>query len=398
MQYTIKRGDTLYSIAQQFGVTVAAILAANPDITNPNLIYPGQRITIPSGVTTMYTVQPGDTLRAIANRFGVTVAAILAANPQITDPNLIYVGQRIAIPASVEDIVVPGATYGFSEMAEDLFQLQERYPFIQILSAGRSVEGRELYIARLGTGAREYFYHGAIHANEWITALVMMKFIEDYAKAYRNNSPLLGYDIRSLFNQATIWVMPMANPDGVELVLEGISPQNPYYELVLRANNGSQDFRRWKANIRGVDLNNQFPAFWDIEAAKGPRQPSYRDYAGPYAFSEPESQAMGNFTYAHNFRSVIALHTQGQVIYWGYRGFEPAVSGVIAENMGRVSGYYPIRYVESDAGYRDWFIQDWRRPGFTVEAGLGTNPLPISQFPTIYSQVLPILLYGAVAY
>ncbi|MTI81747.1 MAG: LysM peptidoglycan-binding domain-containing protein [Firmicutes bacterium] len=401
MQYTIKRGDTLYQIAQRYGTTVNAILAANPQITNPSMIYPGQVITIPQEGGAVYTVQPGDTLSAIAQRYGVTVDAILAANPGITDPDLIYVGQQIRIPTGevpTGGIVTPQPQYGYDEMVADIGQLTSTYPFLEVQSIGESVLGRELYVFKLGNGDREVFYHGAIHANEWITALLLMEFVEDYAEAYQEDNTLLGYDIRDLYNQVTIWVMPMANPDGVELVTEGISPENPYYELVLDANLGSTDFSRWKANIRGVDLNNQFPAFWELEAASGPDEPYYRDYAGPYAFSEPEAQAMGNFTYSHDFRLVLAIHTQGEVIYWGYRGYEPEISRTIVETMAEVSGYLPVQYVKSDAGYRDWFIQDWRRPGFTVEAGRGTNPLPISQFSEMYREVLPILLYGAVAY
>jgi LysM repeat protein len=122
--YVVQPGDTLTRIAQRFGTTVQAILAANPQITNPNLIYAGQVIEIPggqavtptptptttpvtptptptstpSGTTTTYVVQPGDTLTRIAQRFGTTVQALLAANPQITNPNLIYAGQVIEIP------------------------------------------------------------------------------------------------------------------------------------------------------------------------------------------------------------------------------------------------------------------------------------------------------------
>ncbi|WP_324669852.1 LysM peptidoglycan-binding domain-containing protein [Geochorda subterranea] len=105
-RYTVQPGDTLFFIAQRFGTTVDAILAINPQIANPNLIFPGQIICIPiarpPGVcppnTVAYTVQPGDTLFFIAQRFGTTVDAILAANPQITNPSLIFPGQVICIP------------------------------------------------------------------------------------------------------------------------------------------------------------------------------------------------------------------------------------------------------------------------------------------------------------
>ncbi len=94
--YYAKRGDTLRIIAAKFGTTVDTLLRLNPQITNPNIIYVGQAITVPAGSST-YVVQRGDTLRIIANKFGTTVDALLALNPKITNPNIIYVGQVITI-------------------------------------------------------------------------------------------------------------------------------------------------------------------------------------------------------------------------------------------------------------------------------------------------------------
>lgn len=80
------------------------------------------------------------------------------------------------------------------------------------------------------------------------------------------------------------------------------------------------------------------------------------------------------------------------MIYWGFEGLEPAVSRDIVNEYARVSGYQPIRYVDSYAGYKDWFIQDFRRPGFTIELGSGVNPLPFAQFEEIYQESLGIML------
>ena len=94
--YTVQRGDTLRKIAARYDTTVDAILKLNPQIADPNRIYAGQVINLPAGVST-HVVQKGDTLRIIANRYGTTVDALLKLNPQITNPNLIYVGQVIRV-------------------------------------------------------------------------------------------------------------------------------------------------------------------------------------------------------------------------------------------------------------------------------------------------------------
>ncbi|MEW6084531.1 MAG: LysM peptidoglycan-binding domain-containing protein [Chloroflexota bacterium] len=94
--YYVQRGDTLRNIASRWSTTVEEILKVNPQITNPNLIYVGQAINIPLGVSS-YIVQKGDTLRIIAGKFGTTVDALLALNPNIKNANLIYAGQVINV-------------------------------------------------------------------------------------------------------------------------------------------------------------------------------------------------------------------------------------------------------------------------------------------------------------
>jgi LysM repeat protein len=116
--YIIARGDTLRSLANRFGTTVDALLAANPNITNPSVIYEGQHLKVyvttpppttpppPPSSGQIYYAQRGDTLRKIAARFSTTVDVLLRLNPQITNPNLIYVGQAIAVPAQASTYVV----------------------------------------------------------------------------------------------------------------------------------------------------------------------------------------------------------------------------------------------------------------------------------------------------
>lgn len=95
--YYAQRGDTLRKIAAKFNITLDAIIRANPQISNPNVIYVGQAITIPGQQATTHIVQRGDTLRIIAARYGTTVDALLALNPNIRNANLIYVGQVVRV-------------------------------------------------------------------------------------------------------------------------------------------------------------------------------------------------------------------------------------------------------------------------------------------------------------
>ncbi|RCW45589.1 M14 family metallopeptidase [Paenibacillus prosopidis] len=284
-------------------------------------------------------------------------------------------------------------TYGYLDLVEGCRQLTDRYPFLSAYVIGESVMGKPLLALRCGTGPRNIHMNGSFHANEWITSALLMRFVADLSAAFCSGERISGQQVVELCNRVTLWAVPMVNPDGVELAQRGTSPSHPWHRQLIAWNGGSDQFSGWKANIRGVDLNDQFPAFWEEECKRrGLAGPGPRDYPGPYPLSEPEAIAMARFTETIAFDAVLALHTQGREIYWNYRDYEPAEAEQLAWKLGQVSGYKPVKLTGSDAGYKDWFIQQYRRPGFTVEAGYGENPLPMSNFDSIYVELQPLLL------
>lgn len=396
--YVVQRGDTLYRIGRRYAVSVQALLAANPQLANGDYIVPGQVLTIPDRGTNRYVIQPGDTFYYIARRFNVDLDDLLASNPSV-NPQALQVGQTIIVPPGRWMLIVDASgPYGFAETEQDIASLKRRYPFLESVVIGYSVMGKPITAVKIGGGPRKVHYNASFHANEWITTPLVMKFMEEYASAYAQRGSIRGRNAEDLFNQTSLWIVPMVNPDGVELVQEGVTPQHPYYRQLLEWNNGSYDFSGWKANIRGVDLNDQFPAYWEEEKERrGTEGPGPRDYPGTAPLTEPEAITMARFTTNNNFGLVIAFHTQGREIYWNYRDLEPPESETIANRFGQVSGYRPVKLTGSDAGYKDWFILEYRRPGFTVEAGQGVNPLPLSQFQQIYDEVIGIMLEGLTA-
>ena len=349
----------------------------------------------------IYTIRTRDTLYNIAKKYGTDVYDIIVANPGI-EPFELIPGVQIKVPYNI-DVVDTNIDYTYDILETDLMGLEARYPFITVGSIGESVLGKQLYYVKLGVGANEVSYNGVHHSLEWITAPLLMKFIENFARAYSRGENIRGYNIGDIWRSSSIYIVPMVNPDGVELVLNGLNKNNPFYYDLKRWNNGSEDFSKdWQANNRGVDINHNYNAMWQLskeaEDSYGVYGPGPTRYSGPYPVSEPETKSMVRFTNSHNFRLVLAYHSQGEVIYWQYGEMTPSESKRIGELFAKASGYSLTETtgIASYAGYKDWFIQDHRRPGFTIEVGKGKNPLPISQFDKIYDDNEEILLLASV--
>jgi g-D-glutamyl-meso-diaminopimelate peptidase len=336
-------------------------------------------------------VRPGDTPYTLARAFGTTAGAILAANPGLRPENL-QIGQRLTIPLGFP-VVPTDVRYSSALAAYCAEGLAARYPFLRRGSVGRSVLGRELTVLTVGAGPRPVLYQAAHHANEWITAPVLLRFLEDFCGIYAANAAYRGI---------TLHILPMVNPDGVDLVTGFLPEYSPETLAAQEMNPSNLPFPDgWKANIRGVDLNLNYPAGWEqakeIKYAQGYTAPGPRDFVGPRPLSEPESAALAAYTERVAPRLTLSYHTQGEVIYWKYDGYLPPHSLEITQKLSEVSGY---AYEETpaasgSAGYKDWYIQQYNRPGCTIECGRGVNPLPISQFPEIYKHNLPLLLTAA---
>lgn len=347
-----------------------------------------------------YTVRRGDTFDSIAQKYKTDPLLVAEANP-LLKPEALIPGMRITVPFAY-DAVTTDVGYTHEILAKNIRGLKARYPALAVGSAGSSVLGRNIYALRFGSGPNRSMYNAAHHALEWITSPVLMKFTEDCLKAHALGRPLDGFDMRKLWEFASVWLIPMVNPDGVDLVINGLSPNNPYYDRLIRWNSGSRDFSKvWQANIRGVDINHNYNAAWEeskqAEQELGITGPGPTRYSGPYPVSEPETRAMTGFTQSHSPRLVMAYHTQGRVIYWNFQNLAGPEAKAVGESLSHISGYAldEATGVASLAGYKDWFIQDFRSPGYTVEAGIGKNPLPISQFSQIYEENLGMLLYAA---
>ncbi|MCL2368357.1 MAG: M14 family metallocarboxypeptidase [Oscillospiraceae bacterium] len=262
-------------------------------------------------------------------------------------------------------------------LARTVDDLERRYPNIRRKSIGQSVLGKDIPVLIFGAGSHAVSYNAAHHGNEWITSPILLQFLEQYAEALSKGGQIAGSEAKHLYETSTLHLIPMVNPDGVDIAIDNRDD--------------------WKANAAGVDLNLQYPAGWErareIKFAQGFTQPGPRDYVGTAPLSEPESRAMYDYTLQNDFALTLSYHSQGEVIYWQYLDHLPPRSKEIGQTFAALSGYAleETPYESGHAGYKDWFIKHFDRPGYTIEVGRGQNPLPLSQFDKIYVDNLGLL-------
>ena len=287
---------------------------------------------------------------------------------------------------------------------QTILKLTQTYPFLRSELLGESAYGRPIRTLVFGSGPRKVLITASHHANEWITTPVVLKFVEDFAAAIQSGGSIAGENAKQLAEKVTIYTVPLVNPDGVDLVTGAIQPGTlPYAAAAAMAEFYPQiPFPKgWKANLLGVDLNLQYPAGWlqarEIKFSQGYTRPGPRDYVGRAPLNQLESRALAGYTEAIDPALVLAYHTQGGVIYWQFEDIFVPGARELGQKMAQVSGYElaDTPYESSFAGYKDWFIKVFGRPGYTVEAGRGENPLPLSQFDEIYRENLPLMVTAA---
>ncbi len=215
---------------------------------------------------------------------------------------------------------------------------------LRLLNIGKSLCGRTIYAAKIGHGNPFALIAGGFHGTEYLT----------------------------------------------EIAINGFSSVGCCADTARRI---CPDKNRWKANARGVDINHNFNACWREvkrrELDAGITKPACTRFGGLRPESEPETRAMVRMCRRFPFERVLALHSQGREIYWNFKNCAPKNGYELAKKMSLASGYELTEpeTIADGGGFKDWFLKEFRREGFTAEIGLGENPLPLSDFEAEYPLV-----------
>ncbi len=288
----------------------------------------------------------------------------------------------------------------YSNLVEYLALFGKEHPCSKIFYIGKSVLGRRIPVLTLGKPGGCALFVGGTHGSEWLTVLALLRFFDEVCTKFEHREKLYGINLSTALAKRGIAVIPVLNPDGTEINLRGKSGGLSAAGRIERLAKG--DYSHWNANARGVDINHNFDAGWaDLqlrEREKGIFGPAPRQYGGPRPFSEPETRAVCGFCATFEVSRLWSLHSQGEEIYWYYGNRTPLLSRDIAEEFSAATGYKIAspKGLAVGGGLKDWYIEKFGRPGFTVEIGSGENPLPFSDFDGIYQKLLPGLVRAIV--
>lgn len=290
--------------------------------------------------------------------------------------------------------------YDYVALKQAISELGKKYPLLTSFCIGRSCAGRDIPALKIGKSSEYALIAASFHGSEYITTTVLLNFIERLCEALQNDKSIAGFNaVKALFGRGAVFV-PCVNPDGCEIALHGAAGSGFMMNTVSKICGGN--YKKWNANLRGVDINHNFNAGWQklhqMEYEAGIRGPAATRFGGYRPESEPETIALTELCRTKRIRHVVALHAQGQVIYWKYGDTEPARSRKMAEIMATTSGYAlsEPEGIATGGGFKDWFIEEFNRPGFTVEMGKGENPLPIEDAQSIYERLEEMLMLSVI--
>jgi g-D-glutamyl-meso-diaminopimelate peptidase len=287
---------------------------------------------------------------------------------------------------STAKIVETNQRYSYEVMKKDLVNIHHKYKAAKLEKIGKTHFGRTIYAIKLGSGKQNIVLIGAHHGREWITSMLLMKKLEEYAKAYQKQADY-GHVSTKILDDVSIWFIPMLNPDGVTIQQNALNQfPNHHQKQLLIMNDEMKDFKRWKANGMGVDLNRQYPAGWE-ELKNHPNSPHYQFYKGKKPFEAKEVQVLKKFITKVNPEIAVAYHSAGREVFWNYQnGRHLHRDKRIAKKISKLTGYKlssPPKHA-TGGGFTDWFITKYHRPAFTIEISplVGETSPPLSIFET----------------
>ena len=242
---------------------------------------------------------------------------------------------------------------------------------------GETYAGYKIPMVTKGASDVGVLVIGCIHAREYVTSFLLTRLLAEYHGEMR------------------VDVVPMLNIDGYILSKKGVNVfpmKMKDRQALIRMNGGSGDFSLWKANIRGVDLNTNFPAKWG-EGESNVFSPSSANYVGIEPLSERETRLIYDKMKSGNYALVVCYHSKGEEVYWGfqkdtrYKKYARAVANRLKYKLKETP--------RSTGGIKDVWTLETGRLGLTIEVGSDKfpHPYPMSELDSLVLRHQGIIEY-----
>lgn len=265
------------------------------------------------------------------------------------------------------DVVNYIEPYISERVYRNIAELEKAYPeLISTEVIGQSVNGRDITLVKLGKGERKAVIVAGIHSRENITVTFTMRCLEEYAEAYSSRRGYYGnYNIRNMLDDYTLYIVPLMNPDGLDISTNGDMPLYTTEAI---------DAAKYKNNANGVNLNRNFPFMWgysDEKSAVNTTTPDTDSYAGTAEASEPETQAIVELCRSNEFEWLLDMHCRGHMIFYQDKFNEVTeadnrLAARLAKHCEFSLNDRSTAY-EVSGGMENWFRQEFGRPGICIE-------------------------------
>lgn len=253
-------------------------------------------------------------------------------------------------------IVNPTLPYDYCRTFSALKRLVCRYKgLVRFCETGTSFKKRNIPAMVLGRGDKKILAVGSIHGREYVTTGYLLRCVEEYAMCYVGDSEIKGYDLKEILREYSFYVVPMINPDSVEIALSQDKPLHTMENFCAYV---------YKENARGVNLNANFPYKWE-------EVPQSR-YRGGSPASEPETVFLINLCRKHKFLKAFSFHIRGGCVYWRDSG-NGIIKGdcEVVQKLALRCGLRvcPVteRVEDYSGGFENWFRCAFKRPAFCIE-------------------------------
>ncbi len=283
--------------------------------------------------------------------------------------------------------------FNYISLTNYISQISSRFSFAEVSVIAKTWCKRDIFSLSLGSGKKSVLFLGGMSGTDYITPALLLRFFERLCISYKNDLKISAVKTSSILKEQKITVIPLVNPDGTEISLNGTSCAGAFYGLVNKALN-NESHSVWKSNARGVspDLNFDFN-FPESELHNKPC--TFGNY-GPTAESEKETRAITEFMDSADIKFAVLLSANGEKIIYSPNQ-ENSENALMAQIFKSISGFdTEMRSKEACTGnFCEWFSHKYNRPSFEFSFN-NLGKADIEEFDKTYHKNEELLMLSAI--